>query len=136
MSYNICEACGHPWGMINMTVYTCLCARPPAPDPETSDAPMTTDLWSELERELAQAADAFQRIAHSAVPGSDKWHAAHMAAALRARAEMARELDIVMRSGGYEVPHSVMVAVMRLVGPLADTETPALTADVAAEEKP
>jgi len=129
MSYNICEACGHPWGMINMTVYTCLCARPPAPDPETSDAPMTTDLWSELERELAQAADAFQRIAHSAVPGSDKWHAAHMAAALRARAEKVRLFPRVL-SGEVRVSGVVTAQEMFnwLAGPLADTETPADTA--------
>jgi len=38
---------------------------------------------------------------------------------------MARELDAVMQSGGYELPHSVMAAIRRLLGPLADTETPA-----------
>jgi len=27
VSYNICERCGKPWGMVNMTIYECLCQR-------------------------------------------------------------------------------------------------------------
>jgi hypothetical protein len=91
------------------------------------------DLRSELERELLGAADAHETLAIRCrsetrmIPGSLRRADEHQsrAAALRARAEMARELDAVMQSGGYELPHSVMAAIRRLLGPLADTETPA-----------